>query len=187
MASRAKAKPPKKRQQRATSNIFAMFDQSQIQEYKEAFNIIDHDRVQFINFLYFVFFYFLFYQDGFISGDDLKDMFASLGKVVDDAEIDAMIREAPGDINFTMFLTLFGEKLTGTDPEEVIKNAFMSLDEDGSGQISDERLRELLMTIGDRYTDEEVDELFKEAPIKNDLFDYQEFIKILKYGRKDED
>jgi hypothetical protein len=48
MASRAKAKPPKKRQQRATSNIFAMFDQSQIQEYKEAFNIIDHDRVYFL-------------------------------------------------------------------------------------------------------------------------------------------
>jgi hypothetical protein len=47
MASRAKAKPPKKRQQRATSNIFAMFDQSQIQEYKEAFNIIDHDRVKY--------------------------------------------------------------------------------------------------------------------------------------------
>jgi len=51
MASRAKAKPPKKRQQRATSNIFAMFDQSQIQEYKEAFNIIDHDRVKFIFFV----------------------------------------------------------------------------------------------------------------------------------------
>lgn len=30
-----------------------------------------------------------------------------------------MINEAPGPINFTMFLTLFGEKLTGTDPEEV--------------------------------------------------------------------
>jgi Ca2+-binding EF-hand superfamily protein len=114
-------------------------------------------------------------------------MFASLGKVVTDAEVDAMIREAPGDINFTMFLTLFGEKLTGTDPEDVIKNAFMSLDEDGSGKISEERLRELLMTIGDRYSDEEVDELFKEAPIKNGLFDYQEFVKILKYGRKDQD
>ncbi len=46
MAARVKAKQPaKKRQQRATSNIFAMFDQSQIQEFKEAFNIIDHDRV----------------------------------------------------------------------------------------------------------------------------------------------
>lgn len=114
-------------------------------------------------------------------------MFASLGKVVTDAEVDGMIREAPGDINFTMFLTLFGEKLTGTDPEDVIKNAFMSLDEDGSGQISEERLRDLLMTIGDRYSDEEVDELFKEAPIKDGLFDYQEFVKILKYGRKDQD
>ena len=46
MAARLKAKQPaRKRQQRATSNVFAMFDQTQIQEYKEAFNIIDHDRV----------------------------------------------------------------------------------------------------------------------------------------------
>jgi hypothetical protein len=28
-------------------------------------------------------------------------MFNSLGKMVPDTEIDAMIREAPGDINFT--------------------------------------------------------------------------------------
>lgn len=37
--SRARAagkKHPKKRGQRATSNIFAMFDQAQIQEFKEA-------------------------------------------------------------------------------------------------------------------------------------------------------
>ena len=40
---------------------------------------------------------------------------------------------APGPINFTMFLTMFGEKLNGTDPEEVIKNAFACFDEDMSG------------------------------------------------------
>ncbi|CAF4167255.1 unnamed protein product [Rotaria sp. Silwood2] len=114
-------------------------------------------------------------------------MFASLGKVVPDAEIEAMIREAPGDINFTMFLTLFGEKLTGSDPEDVVRNAFLALDEERTGTISEERLRDLLMSMGDRYTDEEVDELFKDAPIKNGLFDYQEFVKILKYGRKDQD
>jgi Ca2+-binding EF-hand superfamily protein len=41
------------------------------------------------------------------------------GKEVTEDFIEKMISEAPGAINFTMFLTLFGEKLTGTDPEEV--------------------------------------------------------------------
>lgn len=122
-----------------------------------------------------------------ISAEDLKDMFASLGKVMSDAEIDGMLRDAPGEINFTMFLTLFGERLIGTDPEDVIRNAFTTLDTDGSGKISEDVLRELLMTMGDRYTDAEVDEIFKEVPIKNGLFDYQEFVKLLKYGRKDQD
>lgn len=52
---------PKRRAQRATSNVFAMFDQAQIQEFKEAFNMIDQNR------------------DGFIDKDDLADMLASLG------------------------------------------------------------------------------------------------------------
>lgn len=41
--------------------------------------------------------------------------------------------EAPGPINFTMFLTMFGEKLNGTDPEDVIRNAFACFDEEGTG------------------------------------------------------
>ncbi|CAL8370523.1 unnamed protein product [Boreogadus saida] len=56
-----KGKNTKKRPQRATSNVFAMFDQSQIQEFKEAFNMIDQNR------------------DGFIDKEDLHDMLASLG------------------------------------------------------------------------------------------------------------
>lgn len=41
------------------------------------------------------------------------------GKEVKEDFLEKMVSEAPGPINFTMFLTLFGEKLTGTDPEEV--------------------------------------------------------------------
>ena len=52
----------KKRAQRATSNVFAMFDQAQIAEFKEAFNMIDQNH------------------DGFIDKEDLHDMLASLGK-----------------------------------------------------------------------------------------------------------
>uniref|UniRef100_A0A8D1EYC1 Myosin light chain 9 n=1 Tax=Sus scrofa TaxID=9823 RepID=A0A8D1EYC1_PIG len=121
-SKRAKAKTTKKRPQRATSNVFAMFDQSQIQEFKEAFNMIDQNR------------------DGFIDKEDLHDMLASLGKNPTDEYLEGMMSEAPGPINFTMFLTMFGEKLNGTDPEDVIRNAFACFDEEASGQQPPERL-----------------------------------------------
>lgn len=42
--------------------------------------------------------------------------------------------------------------------------------------------------MGDRFTDEEVDELFREAPIdKKGNFNYAEFTRILKHGAKDKD
>jgi len=159
----------KKRAQRATSNVFAMFDQSQVQEFKEAFNMIDQDR------------------DGFISNDDLKDMLASLGQVMGDSEIDAMIKEAPGAINFTMFLTLFGEKLNGTDPEDVISNAFKCFDPSGTGFIGENVMRELLMSMGERLTEEECDEMFNEANVdKKGNFNYPDFVRLIKHGPKEE-
>ena len=146
-----------------------MFDQAQIQEFKEAFNMIDQDR------------------DGFISKEDLHDTLASLGKNPTDVYLEEMINEATGPINFTMFLTMFGDKLNGTDPETVILNAFACFDQETLGNISEERLRDLLVSIGDRFTDEECEELLRDAPIKNGLFDYVEFTRILKHGRKEED
>lgn len=57
----------------------------------------------------------------------------SAGKNPTDEYLDAMMNEAPGPINFTMFLTMFGEKLNGTDPEDVIRNAFACFDEEATG------------------------------------------------------
>lgn len=57
-----------------------------------------------------------------------------------------------------------------------------------TGVIHEDHLRELLTTMGDRFTDEEVDELFREAPIdKKGNFNYAEFTRILKHGAKDKD
>uniref|UniRef100_A0A8C2SE51 EF-hand domain-containing protein n=1 Tax=Capra hircus TaxID=9925 RepID=A0A8C2SE51_CAPHI len=153
-SKRAKAKTTKKRPQRATSNVFAMFDQSQIQEFKEAFNMIDQNR------------------DGFIDKEDLHDMLASMGKNPTDEYLEGMM----------------SEKLNGTDPEDVIRNAFACFDEEASGFIHEDHLRELLTTMGDRFTDEEVDEMYREAPIdKKGNFNYVEFTRILKHGAKDKD
>lgn len=57
-----------------------------------------------------------------------------VGKNPTDEYLDAMMNEAPGPINFTMFLTMFGEKLNGTDPEDVIRNAFACFDEEATGK-----------------------------------------------------
>jgi len=126
-------------------------------------------------------------RDGFIDNDDLKDMLASLGKEVTDEYLDEMMNQAPGAINFTMFLTLFGERLQGTDPEDVIRNAFACFDEANAGKIHEDYLREILTTFGDRFTDDQVDDMYKEAPIKDGMFDYGEFTRILKHGAKDPD
>ena len=54
-------------------------------------------------------------RDGFIDKDDLKDTFASLGRAPPDKEIEEMLNEAAGPINFTMFITLFGDKVAGKE------------------------------------------------------------------------
>uniref|UniRef100_A0A671MK65 Myosin, light chain 9a, regulatory n=1 Tax=Sinocyclocheilus anshuiensis TaxID=1608454 RepID=A0A671MK65_9TELE len=142
-AKRAKGKTTKKRPQRATSNVFAMFDQSQIQEFKEAFNMIDQNR------------------DGFIDKEDLHDMLASLGNL---------------SIYLSIYLSIF------------FLNCFDLCVTPVTGFIHEDHLRELLTTMGDRFTDEEVDELFREAPIdKKGNFNYVEFTRILKHGAKDKD
>lgn len=50
-----------------------------------------------------------------------------------EADLDEMIDQSLGPLNFTMFLTLFGERLAGTDPEDVIRNAFACFDENNTG------------------------------------------------------
>ncbi|MBN3274674.1 MLRS protein, partial [Polyodon spathula] len=101
-----------------SSNVFSMFEQSQIQEYKEAFTVIDQNR------------------DGIISKEDLRDTLAAMGSLnVKNEELEAMVKEASGPINFTVFLTMFGEKLKGADPEDAIMAAFKVLDPEGTGSI----------------------------------------------------
>jgi len=61
-----------------------------------------------------------------------------------------------GAINFTMFLTLFGQNMNSTDPLETLEQAFSIFDETGSGKIKKSDLEFLLKNIGDRYTQQQV-------------------------------
>ncbi|XP_041437760.1 myosin regulatory light chain 2B, cardiac muscle isoform isoform X1 [Xenopus laevis] len=161
-------KKAKKKAEGASSNVFSMFDQSQIQEFKEAFTIMDQNR------------------DGFIDKGDLRDTFAALGRInVKSEELDDMVQEAPGPINFTIFLTMFGEKLKGTDPEETILNAFKIFDPDGKGNIKADYIKEMLTTQADRFTQEEITQMFTAFPpdVAGNL-DYKNLCYIITHGEE---
>lgn len=110
----------KKRAQRSGSNVFAMFTQNQVHQFKEAFSFIDQDK------------------DGIISKHDIRASFDALGRLCNDKELEEMTSEAPGPINFTMFLTVFGDRVQGTDDEDVVLNAFSRYDE-GDGFCKEEK------------------------------------------------
>nr|2W4T_Y Chain Y, MYOSIN REGULATORY LIGHT CHAIN, STRIATED ADDUCTOR MUSCLE [Argopecten irradians]2W4V_Y Chain Y, MYOSIN REGULATORY LIGHT CHAIN, STRIATED ADDUCTOR MUSCLE [Argopecten irradians]2W4W_Y Chain Y, MYOSIN REGULATORY LIGHT CHAIN, STRIATED ADDUCTOR MUSCLE [Argopecten irradians] len=134
----------------------------QIQEMKEAFSMIDVDR------------------DGFVSKEDIKAISEQLGRAPDDKELTAMLKEAPGPLNFTMFLSIFSDKLSGTDSEETIRNAFAMFDEQETKKLNIEYIKDLLENMGDNFNKDEMRMTFKEAPVEGGKFDYVKFTAMIK-------
>uniref|UniRef100_A0A8C5VIU9 EF-hand calcium-binding domain-containing protein 11 n=1 Tax=Microcebus murinus TaxID=30608 RepID=A0A8C5VIU9_MICMU len=123
-------------------------------------------------------------RDGFIDKEDLKDTYASLGRYQRD-ELDAMLKEASGPINFTMFLNLFGEKLNGTDAEETILNAFKILT--GLLHLPVLSIKRLLMSQADKMTADEVDQMFQFATIDAaGNLDYKALSYVITHGEEKE-
>lgn len=55
-----------------------------------------------------------------------------------------------------------------TDSEEELREAFRVFDKDGNGFISAAELRHVMTNLGEKLTDEEVDEMIREADIDGD-------------------
>lgn len=59
-------------------------------------------------------------------------------------------------INFTMFLTMMSEKLIEFDPEADLVEAFECFDENDTGYVKADEMREWLSTFGERMDSSEV-------------------------------
>ena len=78
--------------------------------------------------------------DGKISEKELKACFEELGQRVSGDDLKAMVGEVKGALDFPAFLEMFEKKLNGTDPEEMLLNAFKLFDMSGSGSLSMDEL-----------------------------------------------
>lgn len=58
---------------------------------------------------------------------------------------------------------MMARKMKDTDSEEEIREAFKVFDRDNNGFISAAELRHVMTSIGEKLTDDEVDEMIKEA------------------------
>lgn len=66
------------------------------------------------------------------------------------------------------FLTMMARKMKDTDSEEEIREAFKVFDRDNNGFISAAELRHVMTSIGEKLTDDEVDEMIHEADQNGD-------------------
>ncbi|KAH0733743.1 hypothetical protein KY285_009450 [Solanum tuberosum] len=138
----------------------------QISEFKEAFSLFDKDG------------------DGCITTKELGTVMRSLGQNPTEAELQDMINEVDADgngtIDFPEFLNLMARKMKDTDSEEELKEAFRVFDKDQNGFISAAELRHVMTNLGEKLTDEEVDEMIREADVDGDgQINYDEFVKVM--------
>ncbi len=122
--------------------------------------------------------------DGTITTKELGTVMRSLGQNPTEAELADMINEVDADgngtIDFPEFLTMMARKMKDTDSEEEILEAFKVFDKDGNGFISAAELRHIMTNLGEKLSDEEVDEMIREADIDGDgQINYEEFVKMM--------
>ncbi|XP_059439246.1 calmodulin-like protein 8 [Corylus avellana] len=140
--------------------------EEQIAEFQEAFCLLDKDG------------------DGCITIEELATAIKSLNQNPTEEELRSMIKEVDADgngtIEFGEFLNLMARKMKESDAEKELKEAFKVFDKDQDGYISPNELRHVMINLGERLTDEEVDQMIREADLDGDgLVNYEEFVRMM--------
>ena len=140
--------------------------EEKITEFKEAFEIFDKDK------------------DGYITTKELGDIMKNLGQTPSEAELQDMINEVDidgnGTIDFKEFLGLMARKMRDADTEEELIEAFKVFDRDGNGLISGNELQHVMNSLGENISQDEVEEMIKEADLDGDGYiNYEEFVRMI--------
>jgi len=123
--------------------------EEQKQEIKEAFDLFDTDG------------------SGEIDSKELKVAMRALGFEPKKEEIQKMISDVDDDgsgtIGYEEFLKMMTHKILNRDPKDEILKAFRLFDDDETGKISFKNLKRVAKELGERMTDEELQEMIDEA------------------------
>uniref|UniRef100_U3K6C4 Calmodulin like 4 n=2 Tax=Ficedula albicollis TaxID=59894 RepID=U3K6C4_FICAL len=84
------------------------------------------------------------------------------------------------ELDFSTFLNIMYRQLKQEEPEREILRALAMLDRERRGVIPEPELRAKLTLLGEKLSEEEVDDLLKEAKVgPNGTIKYEEFVHLI--------
>ncbi|CAN6327789.1 unnamed protein product [Urochloa humidicola] len=125
-------------------------------------------------------------EDGRIAAGEVVEALRSLGQNVDEAEASRFLEEAGvpagagASVDLAAFLAVAARKAGARQSAERLAECFDVFDDARSGSIPAEQLRQVMVSHGDRLTEEEADAMLQEAdPRGEGRVEYKEYVKVL--------
>ncbi|XP_026473431.1 myosin-2 essential light chain isoform X1 [Ctenocephalides felis] len=146
----------------------ASYSEDQLAEFQEAFQLFDSRG------------------DGKIDVSLVGDALRALGQNPTETEVKKFTHQLKHDdrISFEVFLPIYQaiSKGRSADTAEDFIEGLRHFDKDGNGFISCAELRHLLCTLGEKLTDEEVEQLLQNQEDSQGNINYEEFVRMVMCG-----
>ena len=123
-------------------------------------------------------------ENGYINKNDLVTIFKSINIDASDEEIKEIIKqldlEEKKEINYDEFLSIINQREKDVDEQEEVLKAFKVFDKDGNGLININELKDIMLSIGNNWDENEINEMFVDADYDNDGYiNYEEFVRTM--------
>ncbi len=123
-------------------------------------------------------------QEGNVNKQELANIFKAINIDASDEEIKEIIKkmdlEDKKEINYDEFLTIINQREKDVDEEEEVLKAFKVFDKEGNGLININELKDIMLSMGNNWSENEINEMFAEADIDMDGYlNYEDFVRTM--------
>ena len=123
-------------------------------------------------------------QEGNVNKQELANIFKAINIDASDEEIKEIIKkmdlEGKKQINYEEFLTIINQREKDVDEEEEVLKAFKVFDKEGNGLININELKDIMLSMGNNWSENEINEMFAEADIDMDGYlNYEDFVRTM--------
>jgi len=124
-------------------------------------------------------------KDGTVSCKELSAVTTALGMKLTEAQLAELMRKADSNhdsrLTFEEFMTMLRTLPKQKMNDALLLSAFKKYDLDKDGFVTGRELRDVMRSVGEELTDDEVSTMISAADSDGDgRVNYQEFLKLLK-------